>query len=78
MALTGMMLKSCSVTTGIALTTSADVRHHSADSAVDSAMALTVVALVMVLLVVASAVPQMAIDHRINIDTQINTLETSI
>ena len=49
MALTGMMLKSCSVTTGIALTTSADVRHHSADSAVDSVMVLTEVASVMVL-----------------------------
>jgi len=52
MAPIGMKLKICSVTTGIALTISADVSQHS-DSAVDS--------------VAPQVVPQVATDDQIDI-----------
>ena len=58
MAPIGMKLKICSVTTGIALTISAGVSQHSAvDSEVDS---------VMVLMEVASVVPQVANDDQMS------------
>ena len=61
MAPIGMKLKICSVTTGIALTISADVSQHS-DSAVDSVAPQVVV-------------PQVATDDQIDIDTQINAVK---
>jgi len=60
MAPIGMKLKICSVTTGIALTISADVSQHL-DSAVDS--------------VAPQVVPQVATDDQIDTDTQINAVK---